>query len=218
MIYQENFYTYRFIRRPAEELRASYEVMEAKGSVEAAHIAKIEYYLTLGHEHFHAERYQEALKRYLLALGLAFQLIDPPFKPELNLGNDLTMPAKPELFEPLLEGVFKVLDQAPPTLEPHIFEVMPSADLGGTFEPYGGLGLGFRTPLSEVDSTLVDNLERAEDRKRAGAFQEAAALFKNALASDALGTSRQGDRASQPRCGARWLRPPRGGPCRIVTS
>lgn len=186
---EATFYTYRLIRKPSNALRGIYKDDLRKKKPSSAQITKIEYHLTLGHEFYHQRKYHNALHEYKTALALVYQLLKPTFNPDLALGSDVMVAVKPELFEPLLETVFTLLDRVPDTLSPVIVNPPTPVDpwIDVPLSRYEGLGLVTEatTPIGQPE---VESAIRLGDQYIVvGQFTEAVQHYGQAL--EALGDS-----------------------------
>jgi len=186
---EATFYTYRLIRKPSNMLWGIYSDHLRKKKPSSAQITKIEYHITRGHEFYHQRKYHDALTEYKIALALVYQLLKPTFNPDLALGSDVMIAVKPELFEPLLETVFTLLDRVPDTLPPVIVNPPTPVDpwIEVPLSRYEGLGL-VTEATPPIGQPEVENAIRLGDEYIAGRqFTEAVQHYGQAL--EALGDS-----------------------------
>ncbi len=186
---ESTFYTHRIIRKPSSVLFDTYNDYLIKKKPSSAQITKIEYHITRGHEFYHQRKYYDALTEYKSALALIYHLLQPAFNPDFVLGSDVKVTVKPELFEPLLETVFTLLDRVPDTLP--IVIVNPPRPVDPLIDPilrrYEGLGLvtEVAVPIEQIE---VENAIRLGDQYIAGGqFVQAVQHYGQAL--EALGDS-----------------------------
>ncbi|WP_456442572.1 Tc toxin subunit A-related protein [Psychroserpens sp.] len=185
------FYTHRIIRKPSNVLFDTYNDYLKRRKPSSAKITKIEYHITRGHELYHKRKYHDTLTEYNTALALIYQLMRPRFNPDLILGSDVIAAVKPEMFQPLFEISFTLLERVPDSIPSSIVNPPKPLDLliDDTLRRYEGLGL-VTEPIESIEMIEVEDAIRLGDLYISGEqFTEAAQHYSEAL--DVLGDSNQ---------------------------
>jgi len=181
MVYQENFYTFQNIRKNSQELRVEIEGLIEIQDFDQALLREIELHLTLGHEHFHAKRYQLALKEYLLAQGLIYKLLEPeaPVYPGIKTETFV----KVDHFESLIFEIIERLKRYkefthypfPPIIDP-IDPIDPSPEVILTH--LHGLGISAPEP---TPNDPMRQINIAVELAKAGQFERSVTILTEVL-------------------------------------
>src|SRR6185503_198883 len=181
MLFEENFYTYKYQSQPASRLKLEYEAYETKDEKTSALIAKIEYHLAQGHENFYKKHFYDALNEYRNAEGLIYKMAEPAFNASVSQGSDVTLSVNPSLFPPIMETTLSAMERIPETMPPFVIGSRQPSDPVDSLINYFDLGVQERTTIPGVDDEVGHLNRLGDEHVRAGQPESAIELYSQAL-------------------------------------